>query len=250
MNAQASDSGRFEDECIESGLGNDLWRLDDPGCPPELRERLTVHVAHCAGCRLRLAVNRSVGVGLADGSLSAAASAARSPWARRTAWLGTAALAAGLALVMLTPPQGRRAGLTLRGEEGPVIERPVPDEVVTTRQPVLRWTPVPDATRYDVLLESVDGAFRWTTETREPRAAVPAGLPLPGNTRFRVLITPVPPYLAPAGGLRSSFRTGSPAAWFSYRLGNGSGPGRGLLVVGMAALLASLAWSGVRRRTA
>jgi len=250
MNAHVPPSDRFEDECIDPGLGEDIWRLDDPGCPPDLRGRLTVHLVHCAGCRLRRAVGREIGVGLAGAGLSAAERTARPRWIRGTAWLGAAALAAGLALLMLSPPAGRRTDLTLRGEDGPAIERPTPDAVVTARQPELRWTPIPEATRYQVMLESVDGAFRWNTETDAAKARVPADASLPRDTRFRVVVTPVPGYLAPAGGLRSSFRTGSPTAWFSQRLKRGSGPGRGLLVVGLVALLASLAGTGVRRRPA
>lgn len=250
MNGYKTEVNPYEVECIDPELAGQLWRLDDPACPDDWRERLTAHVAHCAGCRLERAVARQVAGGLVNGTLAVPQRTTGETWTRRTILLGAVSLAAGLALVLLSPPAGRRADLTLRGEDGPAIVRPAPDEVVGARRPELRWTPVPEATRYHVVVESVDGTYRWETETDVAHAEVPAGRELPVGERFRVLVTPVPPYLAPAGGLRSSFHTGGPAAWFGHRLVHGSGPGRGLLLLGVAAMVASLTLAGSRRRTA
>jgi len=152
-----------------------------------------------------------------------------------------AALAAGLALLVLMPPSAPHEQMTLRGDEGPSIERPVAEEVVLDRRPTVRWTALPRARTYAVTVEAVGGDYRWTTNTDTPEATVPAGEELPTDTRFRVSVEPVPAHAAPDGALRSSFRTGDPAAWFGHRLRHGADLARGLGTVGFLGFAAGLA---------
>jgi len=237
-NPHGSESGY---ECLDPTLGAELWRLADPDCPDELRSRLETHVKFCADCRLKLAVEHGTATGLRDGSLDLTLGANwRSRPAVWTTGLGAAALAAGLALLILMPPRAPHEQLTLRGDDGPTIERPVADEVVLDRQPTVRWTALAGATRYDLRVEAVEGDYRWSVSTDNPEATIPREHSLPAATRFRVRVEPVPAHLAPDGALRSSFRTGSLGAWFGHRLSHGVDAGRALGGVGLAAFMAGL----------
>ena len=229
-------------ECLDPTLGNELWRLADPDCSAEVRGRLETHATFCADCRLRLAVERHAAAGLRDGSLALAPDAdGRGRLALWTTGLGAAALAAGLALLVLMPPAAPHEQLTLRGDEGPAIERPVADEVVFGREPTVRWTPLDGATRYDLRVEAVDGDYDWSISTDTPAATVPGDRSLPADTRFRVRVAPVPAHLAPDGALRSSFRTGGLGAWFGHRLRHGADSGRALGGMGMLGIVVGLA---------
>lgn len=238
-----------DEVCLDPDLGRQLWQLQDPQCPADLRVRLETHVAFCADCRLQLAVERDAVAGLHDGTLVLATSdRKRSFWAVWSAGIGTAALAASLALFAILPPSAPHERLVLRGDDGPVIERPVADEIVLGKRPTVRWTPLPGASRYEVQVEAVDGSYRWTASTDQPAAAVPATQPLPAATRFRVRVDPVPAHLAPAGAMRSSFRTGGLGAWLVHRARYGAGSGRALGVFGLASLAAGALGLSVLRR--
>lgn len=228
-------------DCLDPTLGNELWRLADPDCPAELRGRLETHMTYCADCRLQIAVERHATGGLRDGSLVLAPDTDQ--WGRPAFWiagLGATALAAGLALLVLMPPTAPHEHLTLRGDDGPAIERPVADEVVLGREPTVRWTPLDGATRYDLRVEAVDGDYNWSVSTDTPAATVPQDRSLPADTRFRVRVQPVPAHLAPDGALRSSFRTGGFGAWFGHRLRHGAAAGRALGGVGLLGLVAGM----------
>lgn len=235
-----------EYECVDPALGAELWRLADPSCPEELRGRLETHVAFCADCRLQLAVDRKAVAILQDESsvdipVVAGLERTRGRLSGWSAGLGATALAAGLALLILLPPRAPHESLTLRGDDGPVIERPVADEVVRGRTPALRWTALTGATRYDVRIEAVAGNYRWSTQTETPSASVPQDRELPPQTRFRISVSPIPAHVAPDGALRSSFRTGGTGAWLAHRLRHGAAAGRVLGGVGLLGLLAGVA---------
>ncbi len=235
-------------ECLDEVLGDQLWQLSTPKCPADLRARLETHVTYCAACRLQLAMERKVEAGLRGGELSLPRPVFRMDRAASlTAACGTMALAAGLTLLLMLPPSAPHDGMVLRGDDGPAIERPVPDDVVLGGRPTLRWTPLKGATRYDVQVTAVDGDHTWSVSTREPEVTVPSGEDLPLDTRYRVRVAPVPAHVAPDGALRTSFRTGGTGAWLNHRLGHGSDWGRGLAGVGLAGMLAGALGLFVRR---
>jgi hypothetical protein len=232
-------------ECIDPALGSELWRRHDPDCPAELRARLDAHLAYCAACRLTVAVEAGVAAGLRDRTLHVEQASGAHRVSRWAGGSGAGLLAAGLALLLLLPPRAPHEGLVLRGDDGPAIVRPVPDEVVLGGRPAFRWTPLAGANRYDLQVTMVDGTAAWSTTTDQAEAAVPAGMDLPRDARFRVSVQPVPAHVAPGGALRSSFRTGGLRAWLGYRARQGSPVGRvvvfggllGLAVAGVGAIL-------------
>jgi hypothetical protein len=235
-----------EYECVDPILGSELWRLADPSCPDELRDRLETHVAFCADCRLQLAVDRKAveilrDEGLVDLPQPVASGRSGDKLSGWTTGVGATALAAGLALLLLLPPGAPHESLTLRGDDGPVIERPVADEVVFGREPTLRWTPLPGATRYNVQIEAVAGDYRWSTMTETPTASVPHDRALPPESRFRISVAAIPAHVAPDGALRSSFRTGGAGAWLAHRLRHGAAAARALGGLGLLGMLAGVA---------
>lgn len=237
---------RLTTECIDPELGNRLWLLDTPDCPEELAARLDHHLRYCAACRLRQAVAERVEAGLRDGSLVVRPDF-RGRFAAWSGGLGAVAVAAGLAVLLLLPPRAPHEALVLRGEDGPIIESPVPDEVVRGERPTIRWTPLAGATRYEVRVSAVDGGHDWSVSTRVAETAVPETDPLAPGTRYRIRVEPVPGHLAPDGALRSSFRTGSTGAWLRYRLERGAPAGRWLGGAGLLGLLAGAVGALVRR---
>lgn len=239
MNDHRAPHEDHEHECLDPNLGEQLWRIAADACPEDLRARLEHHVSHCAACRLQLALEREVVQGLRTGGLHLSAPAPRYGgvvgW---TAACGTTALAAGLVVLFVLPPTAPHDHMVLRGGDGPAIVRPVPDEVVRGGRLTLRWTPLEQATRYDVTVSAVEGDHTWSTQVREPSATIPPESALPVGARYRARVEPVPAYLAPDGALRTSFRTGGTGEWFGYRVGHGAAAGRWLGGAGLAGLLA------------
>jgi hypothetical protein len=224
--------------CLDEKLSAELWRLEDPDCPSDLRQRLDHHVTYCAACRLQLAVERRIAGGLADGSLKLRR---RRPAAGT--WFtgaGAAALAAGLAMILLLPPLAALDGVTVRGDDQPGIERPVPDEVVFGRRPTLRWTPVSGATSYEVRVTAVDDNATWTTTTTGTEVTVPEGFELQENARYRLRVETTPAHVAPDGGLATSFSTGGAGSWLQYRLTHSAAGGRWVGGLGALSLLVGL----------
>lgn len=231
-------SGERDYECIDPGLGEQIWRIDDPATPPDLSRRLVAHVRHCADCRLHLALTRDLAAGLRDGTLAAEVAAGSPAWARWTGGLGGLALAACLALVFLLPPAPAGEDRLLRGADAPAVTAPVPDAVILDRTPVVRWTPVERATRYRVSVREVGGDFAWSAETSGNEIAVPAAATLPRAARLRVDVEPVPAHLVRGGRLQSSFRTGGWNEFLGFRL---QAAPAGLLVGAIAGLAGLLA---------
>jgi len=226
--------------CLDEALAGELWQLAREDCPDDLRARLENHVRYCAACRLQLAVERSIAAGLAAGDLRIA----RAPRRSLPLWLtgaGSLALAAGLALVLLLPPVAPHFADVVRGAGEPLIERPVPDEVVLGNRPTLRWAPVFGATSYEVRVTEVAGGSSWSTRTAATEVRIPVGFELDGDARYRLRVDPTPAHLAPPGGMTTSFRTADAGRWAGYRLTHAPAGVRWLGGLGLAAALAGVA---------
>lgn len=240
-----------EFDCIDPELGAELWRLADPECSNQWRERLATHLKFCADCRMRQALDGSLVAGLQSGNLRLT---------RRRRWLdraplwtfsaSAASLAAGLALLILLPAVAPDTGQHLRGSNSPGIEQPVPEDVLLSRRPTLRWTPLPGATSYQVQVEAVGGGYEWSEKTRLPFATVPPSKELPPDTRFRVRVVAKPAHVVPSGFLGSSFQTGGLFSWLGHRARHGAGSGRLLGMAGLLGLLLGVVELVYRGRTA
>jgi hypothetical protein len=176
-------------ECIDPDVGRDRWRLQhDPELDDAGRAALRDHVAFCEACRLKNALEvRIVDALEAD----AADNVIRVPASRFTARrrmfgsLGSGALAAGLALMLLLPPRAPDAGLGRSGEAEQPFLRPVESEVIADRTPSLSWRDV-EGTRYEV----------------------PADDPLPADADLRAYLYTMPVDVGPPQGEAVAFRTG------------------------------------------
>jgi len=208
---------RYGYECIDPDLGDQLGGLDDPEVNERLRQRLLFHLESCAACRLQREVGEKIVSGLRDGRLDAdivARGRRRTRAVNLAGWLG---LAAGLAMVLLLPPQLRDDGVMRDESARPVIVRPVSEEVVGTT-PTVRWTTIENASSYRITVTSVDGEFSWSEQTTASQIEVRPAPPLTRGHRFRVMVEPVPAHLAPAGGMRTAFHTGRLDQIAAFRL--------------------------------
>jgi len=226
-------------ECIDPQVGGEIWRLDDPATEPALAERLRLHCQYCAACRIVRALDAEIAAGVQEGELTIARPICRSR--QGFLWLGglgATAMAAGLATIMVLPPTAPSSTqITRSGESAPAIERPVSNEVIAGVRPKLKWTPLPGARAYDVSIRSVEGEYAWQERTEDASLQVAREAALPQNQRFRVGVTPIPAHLAPEGGLRSTFRTGTSLETLIYRLTHGSVTAMAAGVVGTLALI-------------
>lgn len=235
-------------ECLDPMLGEQIWQRATDDCPPDLRERLEAHLQYCAACRLQAAVEDLVAGGLRTKRLQL-------PPARDYAapgWLGAmgmASIAASVVMMLTLAPRPASEALVLRGDDAgmPAIERPVPGEIVHGRRPTLRWTPLAGASSYRVRVTAVDDDFTWMSDVKQSEATVPTDKSLPADTRFRVVVSPVPAHLAPAEGMRTTFRTGSLGAWLGYRLSHSPLASRVPAGAGAAAVVLALVLA-MRRR--
>ena len=235
-------SGELDFECIESGLGELIWRIDDPTTSPELLEQLELHVQHCAACRLQMSLQREVASGLRDGQLTVHdSSIARPSWAQWSSGAGGLALAACLALIFILPPVQPNDAMILRGDDDPVVESPLPDVVIHDRTPQISWTKLDRATKYKVSVRDIDGDYQWSGETTSNSISVADISALPPSSRLRVRVETVPAHAAPDGGLQSSFRTGSLREFVGFRLGSAPRRLRYGALLGSLGLLVGLA---------
>ncbi len=248
MSGSTEQGHRFE--CVEPGLGEQLWRLDTDDIAPELRDRLERHLRVCDDCRLQRDLHARLSTLAAAGELDITVSERPARrWRPDTLMAagGGLALAASLALMMLLPPSMPRAPGVSRGEEpGTGFTRPVEGEVLADATPALAWRPVDGATGYSLEITQTDGDYAWRARTGDTRVELPAEAALPDGGRFLVLLEPVPVDLAPLGGISVSFRRAGPAAVFAYRIGAAPKAVRllGALGLGLLALGAPL----LRRR--
>lgn len=233
MSDTHADTLRYE--CVDPELGDALWQLETPDVDPGLKQQLLDHLSICDACRLEQQFEQLVGDALRSGELSlpeesihpapSFADLAEHVMAplRRLAtglfWGGAGLAAVSVLLVFLfspTPPGGPRIARS-GGAQAHFI-RPLESEVVGSLSPELSWTPVEDATAYQLTLEAIRGSYRWMAETDETRATPPQKHALPANSRFRATIETVPRDLLPLGGMSVTFRTGGPLEYISYRM--------------------------------
>lgn len=235
-------------ECLDPTMGEQMWQRATADCPPELRERLDVHLQFCAACRLQAALEDRVVTGLRSQRLRLPATGGNGA-PRWLGALGVASIAASVVMTLTLAPHPAGEALVLRGDDASTsaITSPVPGEIIHGRRPTLRWTALPGASRYQVRVTAVDDDFVWVTDVDRAEATVPTESSLPADTRFRVAIVPVPAHLAPAGGLRTSFSTGDLGAWLGYRLGHGPRAARAPAAAGVAALALALVLAARRR---
>jgi hypothetical protein len=199
-------------ECIDPDVGRDRWRLQhDPELDDAGRAALRDHVAFCEACRLKNALEvRIVDALEAD----AADNVIRVPASRFTARrrmfgsLGSGALAAGLALMLLLPPRAPDAGLGRSGEAEQPFLRPVESEVIADRTPSLSWRDVEGASGFRLVIESADGAYVRETLVEGTRYEVPADDPLPADADLRAYLYTMPVDVGPPQGEAVAFRTG------------------------------------------
>jgi hypothetical protein len=232
---------RLNHECIDPDLGDQLWRLDDPATDGRLRQRLEHHVAHCAACRLQLAVGEALADGLRTGRLVLAPSSRRRRrLAARIAGGGAVALAASLILLLALPPAAPTRVLR-DADGGPRITRPLSDEVVLGGQPTIAWAPADDAREYEVTVTDPGNDVAWSTRTTATEARPPADAALAVGRRYRIAVTPVPAYAGRT--MRETFRTGDALAFVGHRIRHGD---RAARVMGLVALVV-MVMAGIAR---
>jgi len=219
-------------ECIDPELGEYVWQLDDPDLEPALRTQVMHHIEICDRCRweraaeLRLARDLESGrLRIDGGGASSTMTPSGSPRVRQplfaasAGWAGVTLLAACLALLVFLPPQVPSGDAILRDAGMPYFfTRPVEGEVVAHQQPTLRWTPVDGASGYRVILQQIDGEYRWETRTETTASRPGPEQPLPASGRFRAILQTIPADLVPAEDISVTFSTGSIGALCQYRL--------------------------------
>ena len=214
-----------EFECIEPELGSQYWRLEEPDTDADLRRRLEDHLAYCDACRLKQAANRHLARALQTGDLTLTDAATDAPQrsalrlvTQSPATWGGLAFAAGLTLMMILPPEPPRSSVTPRSGETPIrFLRPVQEQVVGA-VPHLAWTEIDGASGYRLILEDLEGTFRWQRVVEATSLSLPDSVAVPSPARLRAHLESVPPDLTPAGGVSVTFRTGSGLDIVKHRL--------------------------------
>ena len=173
------------EQAVGACLGDDEVAALLEGIPDEHRPEWLAHLASCAACRHRLSTMSRL---LRDESVASEQRRLEGGTARRTRRL--AAGVAGLAAVLL----GAFALGALLRPEPPVIDDTTGgqvhrDGIITTtvapklvspapgaRVDALRWTSVPHADRYQVLVFDREGTMVWEPQTADTVIALPASL--------------------------------------------------------------------------
>lgn len=250
MNHNIPDEKLLFFECIDQELGSELWKLEVEDTSPELRHRLETHLTFCADCRMKKRLSMETARGLSEGKLKLPRRSNVVGLSRSMTASGLLALAASVLLVFLLPPVAPHEKMAVRGaDEGQAILRPVPDEILHDTNPLIVWQELPEATSFTVRIEGVDNGYRWEQKSSDTKIQIPAGMELPVSERFRVFVEPVPAYLAPAGGWRSSFSTAPLVPFVKYRLGAAPALARGLGLASLGLLLLGAVVPLLRKRT-
>lgn len=228
-------------ECVDPSVGSRLWQLQRPDLEPSLRSLLEAHVAACDACREIVQLDGKVRALVREGRLREP-----TPGFRRAVPIAALSLAASLiALVALPPRPISDAGPT-RGAVVPRFLRPVEGEIVGTRRPALRWTPIDEATRYVVELRDGEGRTLWIGESEVPEIRVGDSAGLASGREYRALLSVRPADLAPPAPASVAFRSGSPGRMLLHRARWGH-PWLQVATVLSLGLLAA-AWLGRLRR--
>lgn len=238
-------------ECVDPAVGGQLWQLERMDVDPSLRSLLEAHVAACDACRQIVQLDGRVQALVREGHLREPIRGSRRrrlvPSApRRAVPIAALALAASLILLVVLPPRPIADTGPTRGPTGSRFTRPVEGEIVATRRPVLRWTPIDDVTEYVVELRDRDGRTVWTGESDVPEIRVDESAGLGSGREYRALLSVRPADLAPPVPASVAFRSGS---WGRMLLHRARWAHPWLQVVTLLSLGSlSVAWLGRRRR--
>lgn len=212
-------------ECIDPSMGEQLWRLQDADVDPGLRATLEAHAAACDACRLLVRLDARAQELAQAGRLRGLDPGPAVPpphdsrLARgRVRWEAALPLAASLVAMLVLPPQPITPGRPVRGPDLVRFIRPVEGEVVSTRRPELRWTPIPGATRYAIELRDGEGRPVWMGESAVPEIQVPPEAALTPGREYRALLSVRPADLARPVPASVVFRSDSFGRMVLHRL--------------------------------
>lgn len=240
-------------ECVDPSVGQELWRLQQPDLDPALRATLEAHLAACHACRLMVRLDAKAQelarAGRLDSLDAGPAVRARHPLLghARSPWAAALPLAASLVAMLALPPRPITQEQTARGPDLVRFTRPVEGEVVSTRRPELRWTPIPAASGYAVELRDREGRPVWTGTSTVPELRVPEEAALMPGREYRALLSVRPADLAPLAPASVGFRRDSFGSMVLHRVRWAHPLLQAAAAVSLALLLlASL--TGARRR--
>lgn len=132
----------------------------------DARQRIEAHLASCAECREEL--------------VDATRIAATLPHQRRISMWVPAAAAAALMVMVVWPRAVREPALDHR--EAPVTVTVAPRALAPVgavdSAPMLLWSSVPHADRYEVRVFAADGSVLWERETNDTSVAIPDSIGL------------------------------------------------------------------------
>ncbi len=209
-------------DCVDPGVGDEIWRLDVPTIDADLRRELEAHVSVCHACRLHRDLDACARHLVRDGELhqgAAPPAASRISGVARAAGVAAAlAIAASLAGVLFLPPRPVDTDLAVRGEGEARFTRPVEGQVVPAGACRLSWTEVPGATAYEVRVTDRDGGFTWSGATDRNRIDLPETTGLTGGTVYKAVLSARPVDLLPPGRTSVAFRAGTAFESVVHRL--------------------------------
>lgn len=209
-------------DCVDPGVGDEIWRLDVPTINADLQRKLEAHVAVCHACRLHRDLDACARHLVRDGELHQGAAPPAAPRisgvARAAGVAATLAIAASLAGVLLLPPRPVDTDLAVRGSGEARFTRPVEGQVVPAGACRLSWTEVPGATAYEVRVTDRDGGFSWTGATDQTRIDLPEDAGLTGGTAYKAVLSARPVDLLPPGRTSVAFQSGTVVEAAVHRL--------------------------------
>jgi len=227
----------FNYECIDSKLGGELWRYDDPATDPSMISKLDMHLTLCHKCNQSRALQHVVAEGVANGAIVIDSSRKILQFKVPTfgfAAAGAIAMAACLVIMLLLPAQPTRDSLS-RGPGYLGFVAPISSEVVFGGTK-LAWAEIDGATAYKIRLESEDNSWQWHGETSETSISVPEI----NSDIITAYLTTIPADLAPIGGWNISFKRGNLFEFMLFRAENSSTLVRLLGICGIMLSLSSL----------
>ena len=202
----------------------------------------------CDSCRLTLALDAQLADAAATGHIVIKSDdSTEGRWSQGLMSVGSMALAASLALILLLPPGVTPFGSFL-GDSGTMIVTPVEGEILTDATPQVTWQPVEEATAYRVALNGLDSSYQWSARVEGTSIEIPADHALTDQGRFRLLVEPLPSDLAPLGENSVVFQRGGTGDLMWWRIQHAPRP-----ILWLALLSGALIATGLtlrRRRSA
>lgn len=206
-------------ECIDPAVGSCLWELEVGETTRQRSEQLQAHLELCDACQLDVALKNRLEKDLEEGALILPPVSGARWWQQSAAQasVGSALIAACLALLIILPPAPSGDFVHLRGTaDDPHFIRPVEGEVVVPAGAVVSWLPVDGATSYQVTLTDVAGDFKWVGSTRNTQIELPDIAQ--DQQTMRAVLTTIPADLVSPGRVSVSFSTGSRIQLAQYRI--------------------------------